>query len=146
MFLFFPAIAAPSAAQATEMEFVMAYSSDIGELNPLTWRSERSHWYCMLVYDSLLSTDDNLDLIPWLAESWVISSDGLTINFTIREGATWHDGEDLTAEDVAFTFEYIRDAPSTIGNWWNFMQNLTSATAYGNTVSCVFDKVNAFGA
>ena len=147
MFLVFPVISIPASAQAdSEMLFVMAYGSDIGELNPLTWRSERSHWYDMLVYDSLLSTDDNLDLIPWLAESWTVSSDGLTVTFDIRDGVTWHDGEPLTAEDVAFTFEYVRDAPSTIGNWWSFMQNLTSATASGNTVTCVFDKLNSFAA
>jgi peptide/nickel transport system substrate-binding protein len=147
MFLFFPAMTIPGVlAQDDEMLFVMAYGSDIGELNPLTWRSERSHWYDMLVYDSLLSTDDNLNLIPWLAEDWTVSADGLTLTFDIREGVTWHDGEPLTADDVAFTFEYIKAAPSTIGNWWNFMQNLTSATAVGNTVTCVFDKVNSFAA
>jgi len=145
MFLFFPAISVPAAAQADEeMLFVMAYGSDIGELNPLTWRSERSHWYDMLVYDTLLSTDDDLNLIPWLAEDSSVSADGLTITFDIREGVTWHDGEPLTAEDVAFTFEYVRDAPSTIGNWWNIMQSLTSATASGNTVTCVFDQLFSF--
>lgn len=146
MFLFFPAIGVPAAAQQdAEMLFVMAFSSDIAELNPLTWRSERSHWYDMLVYDTLTAIDDNLDLIPWLAESWTVSTDGLTITFVIREGATWHDGQPLTAEDVAFTFEYVRDAPSTIGNYWAFLQSLTSATASGNTVTCVFDKVFSFG-
>jgi ABC-type transport system substrate-binding protein len=145
MFLFFPAMTIPGVfAQDDEMLFVMAYGSDIGELNPLTWRSERSHWYDMLVYDSLLSTDDDLNLIPWLAEDYSVSSDGLTITFDIREGVTWHDGEPLTADDVAFTFEYVRDAPSTIGNWWNMMQNLTSATAVGNTVTCVFNQVFTF--
>jgi peptide/nickel transport system substrate-binding protein len=145
MFLFFPAISTPAAAQAEEeMLFVMAYGSDIGELNPLTFRSERSHWYDMLVYDTLLSTGDDLELIPWLASNWTVSSDGLTITFDIREGVTWHDGNPLTAEDVAFTFEYIRDAPSTIGNWWNIMQNLTSATAVGNTVTCVFNQLYSF--
>ena len=143
MFLFFPAMGAPAAAQSNEMLFVMAYGSDIGELNPLTWRSERSHWYDMLVYDSLLSYDDDLNLIPWLAEDWDVSADGLTVNFTIRDGAVWHDGVDLTAEDVAFTFEYIRDGPSDL-NWWNFLQNLTAATAYDNVVVCEFDKMFSF--
>jgi peptide/nickel transport system substrate-binding protein len=143
--LVFPVVSVPVVAQAdTEMLFVMAYSSDIGELNPLTWRSERSHWYDMLVYDTLLTYNDDLNLIPWLATDYEVSADGLTVTFTIRTGATWHDGEPLTAEDVAFTFEYIRDAPSEIGNWWSILQNLTSATASGNDVVCVFDKLNSF--
>ena len=145
MFLFFPAVGIPSAVQAQEpeMPFVMAYGSDIGELNPLVWRSERSHWYDMLVYDTLLTYDDDLEIIPWLAEDYEVSADGLTVNFTIRTGATWHDGEDLAADDVAFTFEYIRDAPADV-NWWTMLQNLTSATAYGNVVSCVFNQLYSF--
>ncbi len=148
MFMFFPAVGIPTAVVAqdtAEMPFVMAYGSDIGELNPLVYRSERSHWYDMLVYDSLLSYDDDLDIIPWLAEGYAVSTDGLTINFTIREGAKWHDGENLTAGDVAFTFEYIRDAPADV-NYWTMMQNLTSATAYGNVVSCIFDQLYSFAA
>jgi peptide/nickel transport system substrate-binding protein len=145
MMLFFPAVSVPVAAQTPpEMLFVMAYSSDIGELNPLTWRSERSHWYDMLVYDTLLSYDDNLNLIPWLASSYSVSSSGLNITFDIRTGVTWHDGIALTAEDVAFTFEYIRDAPSGIGNWWAGVQNLTTSYAVGNTVVCTFNKLNSF--
>lgn len=143
MFLFFPAMGAPAAAQEDEMLFVMAYSSDIGELNPLFYRSERSHWYDMLVYDSLLSYDDDLETIPWLAESYAVSDDGLQINFTIRSGAVWHDGEPLTAEDVAFTFEYVRDGPAD-ANYWTFLQNMTSATAYDNVVVCEFDKLFSF--
>ena len=144
MFLFFPAIYVPTAdAQDEEMLFVMAYGSDIGELNPLLWRSERSHWYDMLVYDSLVSYDENLDMIPWLAESYDVSADGLTITFEIRDGVTWHDGTSLTGADVAFTFEYIRDAPSDV-NWWSMMQDLTSATAVGNTVTCVFSVLYSF--
>ncbi|TFH09034.1 MAG: ABC transporter substrate-binding protein [Candidatus Thorarchaeota archaeon] len=145
MFLFFPAIGIPTVVKAQEpqMPFVMAYGSDIGELNPLVWRSERSHWYDMLVYDTCLSYDDDLLVIPWLAESYVVSTDGLQINFTIREGAKWHDGQNLTADDVAFTFEYIRDAPSDV-NWWTMLQNLTSSTAYGNVVVCEFDQLYSF--
>jgi len=144
MFMFFPAVGIPNVeAQAPTMPFVMAYGSDIGELNPLLWRSERSHWYDMLVYDTCLSYDDDLLIIPWLAESYAVSTDGLQVNFTIREGATWHDGEDLTASDVAFTFEYIRDAPSDV-NWWTILQNMTDATAYGNVVVCNFNQLYSF--
>jgi len=139
-----PLISIPEVTSVDDgMPFVMAYGSDIGELNPLLWRSERSHWYDMLVYDTLLTYDDNLEIIPWLASDFVVSADGLIINFTIREGAKWHDGVNLTADDVAFTFEYIRDAPSDV-NWWSLLQGLVSATAYGNVVVCEFDQLYSF--
>ena len=58
-----------------------------------------------LLYDSLLEKDENGD-IPWLAESWNVSEDGTVYTFYMVENACWHDGEPLTAEDVAFTFTY----------------------------------------
>jgi peptide/nickel transport system substrate-binding protein len=44
-----------------------------------------------------------------VAKSWEISPDGLTWTFKINQGITWHDGTPVTAEDVAFTFNYIVD-------------------------------------
>jgi len=125
------------------MEFVMAYGSDIGELNPMFYRSERSHWYDMLVYDTLISFDDNLDPIPWLAEDWDISADGTTVNFTVRSGVQWHDGQPLTADDVAFSFNYWQDA-SEDAVYWAFLQHMVSATAYGDVVSIVMDDAWSF--
>jgi peptide/nickel transport system substrate-binding protein len=46
---------------------------------------------------------DNLPA-PSLAEEWSASEDGLRWTFELKEGVTWHDGEEFTAEDVAFTF------------------------------------------
>ena len=99
----------------------------------------------MLVYDTLVSYDDELNMIPWLAESWAVSGDGLTVNFTIRSGVTWHDGVALDANDVEFTFEYIRDGPSS-ANGWSFLQHVTSVTAVGSTVTVTLDEAISFAA
>jgi ABC-type transport system substrate-binding protein len=113
--------------------FVMAYSSDIGELNPLFYRSERSHWYDMLVYDTLITYDINMNPIPWLAESWAVSSNARQVNFTLRAGAQWHDGTSVTADDVNFTIHYYKNAPED-ATYWAFMQKVTSTAIDGNTV------------
>jgi peptide/nickel transport system substrate-binding protein len=47
---------------------------------------------------------------PSLAESWTISEDNLTYEFAIRNGAKFHNGEPVTAEDVKFSFERYRGA------------------------------------
>lgn len=60
-----------------------------------------------LVYDSLTKLDENMNLIPHLAEKWETSEDGKTITVTLAQGVKFHDGKDLTAEDVKFTFERI---------------------------------------
>lgn len=59
-----------------------------------------------LVYGSLLEKDETED-VPWLAESW--SYEGKEYTFTLYEGLTFHDGEALTTEDVAFTLDYYKE-------------------------------------
>ncbi|NHJ13479.1 MAG: hypothetical protein EAX95_07365 [Candidatus Thorarchaeota archaeon] len=126
-----------------EYSFVMAYPSDIGELNPMFYRSERSHWYDMLVYDSLISYDNNLNPIPWLAESFDVADDGLQLNFTIRSGALWHDGNPLTVNDVNFTLHYYKNAPED-AIYWTFMQTLESTEIVGNTIVVNLNQPSAF--
>lgn len=63
-----------------------------------------------LIYDTLV-WKDGTGLIPWLAESWQRSADGLEWTFHLRPGAAWHDGKPVTARDVCFTFDYLRKHP-----------------------------------
>ena len=63
------------------------------------------------LYDSLLWTDAGGRLLPWLAERFERSRSGLIYTFALRDGVRWHDGRRLTAEDVAFTFEYFARQP-----------------------------------
>jgi peptide/nickel transport system substrate-binding protein len=46
-------------------------------------------------------------VIPGIASKWEMSSDGLTWNFTIREGVKFHDGSDVTAEDVLWSLQHF---------------------------------------
>ncbi len=61
-----------------------------------------------LIYDSLMWKDGSGKVIPWLATGFKEAEGGRLYTFELREGVTWHDGKPLTAEDVAFTFEYFR--------------------------------------
>ena len=53
--------------------------------------------------DGLMTYDRNGQRIPRLAESWEVSSNGLTYTFKIRSGVKWSDGQPFSAEDVVFT-------------------------------------------
>ena len=71
--------------------------------------AERITWLPVsAIYDTIVFTDDEQNLQPGLAEEWDISDDGLTYTFKIREGVKFHNGESLTADDVAFTIEQLR--------------------------------------
>ncbi len=61
-----------------------------------------------LAYDTLVRIDLKNELYPGLAQEWSVGEDGRTWTFKLYEGATWHDGQPLTAEDVKFTFEMIK--------------------------------------
>jgi len=62
--------------------------------------------FCNL-YDPLLMPTADGGMDPWVAESWIVSEDGLKYTFTIRQGITFHDGSELLAEDVAFSVERL---------------------------------------
>jgi peptide/nickel transport system substrate-binding protein len=61
------------------------------------------------VYDTLVEPGDDLSMAPALATGWVVSNDNLVWTFALREGVKWHNGRDLVAADVVFSYERIMD-------------------------------------
>ena len=59
------------------------------------------------VYDSLVFPDIDGTIVPHLAETWDVSSDGMKYTFHLREGVKFHDGSEVTAEDVAFSMNRL---------------------------------------
>lgn len=63
------------------------------------------------IYDRLVDVEVGADgtskIVPSLAESWDISDDGLEYTFHLRQGVKFHNGNDFTAEDVAYTFHRL---------------------------------------
>jgi peptide/nickel transport system substrate-binding protein len=64
------------------------------------------------IYDNLLFFDDEGNISPYLAERYEISSNNLEYTFWLRRGVKFHNGEELKADDVAFTIEFGRDTPN----------------------------------
>lgn len=62
------------------------------------------HYGNPLFQSTLLKRDENLSIVPCLATKYTLSEDGLTWHITIRNDAKFSDGTELTAKDVAFTF------------------------------------------
>ncbi len=86
---------------------LQSYNADT--LHPLLTKSNSNIQVLGLIYDSLITFDDQLNVVPGLAESWQVSDDGMTWTFQLRKDVKWHDGTGLTANDVDFTFKAIND-------------------------------------
>jgi peptide/nickel transport system substrate-binding protein len=85
----------------------IGWVEDVDNLNPFIGYGSSYEIYS-LNYDFLVGFDsEDGSPRPEIAESWETSDDGKVWTFHIREGVTWQDGEPLTAEDVAFTYNFI---------------------------------------
>jgi peptide/nickel transport system substrate-binding protein len=69
-----------------------------------------------LIFEGLVGLDAKGNPTPRLAQSWDVSQDGKTITFKLRENVQWHDGEQFTSADVAFTLDAIRS--TSAGTVW----------------------------
>lgn len=63
-----------------------------------------------LVYSGLMRYDNDGALVPDLAESYTVSTDSRVFTFQLKTGVTWHDGAELTVDDVAFTVRLLQSA------------------------------------
>jgi len=80
--------------------------------NPLFYLDTLSPNIGSLIFNSLVDIGEQLEYVPGLAESWQVSADGLTWDFHLREGVSFHDGQPLDAEDVVFTYRTLLDPAS----------------------------------
>lgn len=99
-------------------------------LNPMLSTDVYSTPIVGLVFDTLISfRPDNAEPIGKLAKSWKISKDGLVYDFFLKEGVKFHDGVELTAEDVKFSFERIKDPKINAAHLQNYFKNFDRVEA-----------------
>jgi peptide/nickel transport system substrate-binding protein len=79
-------------------------------INPLLANSQADQDLSALVYSGLMRALPDGSIVPDLAKSYQISSDGRTYTFTLRLGATFQNGTTLTAADVLFTIQEAQDS------------------------------------
>ncbi len=92
------------------------------------------------IYPSLTMLDDNGEPIPYLADKWTTSSDKLTWTFTIHSGLKWSDGQPLTAEDAAWTFNLIMHNAVAATSNGSLVENFKSVTAPNDTTLVITTK------
>jgi ABC-type transport system substrate-binding protein len=108
-----------ASAQVRGGTLVVAHVEEVGTLDPKVWGGFAAIYVQTQIYDTLLRQDPVTGkILPGLAESWE-NPDPLTYRYKLREGAKFHNGEPVTADDVAFTFNRIADPEE--GAWEQYM-------------------------
>jgi peptide/nickel transport system substrate-binding protein len=104
-----PAIAQSPSAAAPSGTLVVGITSDVDQLFP--WKATQFQAVAVLgnIYGTLTELDQDLNVVPGLAETWESSPDGTTLTFHLRDGVTFQDGAPLTSADVKASLDAIRD-------------------------------------
>jgi peptide/nickel transport system substrate-binding protein len=92
-----------------------AISSDPVNLDPALSSAYSTFEILENVYNQLVDLDANLQPVPELAESWDVSADKLSYTFHIRHGVKFHNGREMTADDVVYSLERIRNPDTKSG-------------------------------
>ena len=135
----------PATAADEPVTFTVGIRNEVDSFNPFLGIEVPSYEMWALTYDYLISYSmTDMQPEPGLATKWETSDDGLTWTFTIRDDVTWSDGEQLTANDVAFTLNRILDGGPEAATWGSYIKGTKSVTATDDTtVVMVLKQPNA---
>ncbi|MFT4932114.1 MAG: peptide/nickel transport system substrate-binding protein [Natronomonas sp.] len=100
-----------NADESAHLRVVSTDSRPTKNLNPLAVEFRSASAMTGLLYDTLGYRASDGTIRPWLADSWSfsLSGSGPTLRLQLRDGLAWHDGEAITADDVAFTYAFLAD-------------------------------------
>ncbi len=108
------AVAVTATAPARAADLRVAYSSDVVTLDPGNHRSRVTESVLLNVYDAIVTRTDDMRVVPEIAES-LTQVDATTWEAKLRRGIRFHDGSELTAADVKFTFDRLTKANAMDG-------------------------------
>jgi peptide/nickel transport system substrate-binding protein len=116
-------------AAQTGGQIVFSSGSEPLTMNPAFGTSSDTIYMQQFLFDGLTRPDDNLRPMPSLAESWDVGPGGMSYTFHLRRGVKFHDGREMTANDVKFTWELINHQANKAANY-TFFARVKGAEAY----------------
>ena len=121
----FVAVALLEAAETPKYggRLVFGLSRDITGLNPFFRTRSTNKYVRQIAYETLFDYDESGRLVPLLGESWTVSPDSKVYTIHLRKGVRFHDGRELTAEDVKWSAEYAME-PKNSATGANFLKRV----------------------
>ncbi|WP_421989099.1 ABC transporter substrate-binding protein [Roseococcus sp.] len=111
-------------AQGTNQNLTIGVGGAFTTMDPHFYNASPNASLSSHVFEPLVVRDARAALTPGLAESWRTISDTVW-EFRLRAGVKWHDGRDLTADDVAFTIARVPNVPNTAGSFGGYVRAIS---------------------
>src|SRR5215218_8952289 len=121
---------------------IIAQNADVAGFDPHTLPSFPTVRTIGLIYETLVTVDQNLKVGPGLAESWKFSDDGMMLTLNLRKGVKFHSGDALTSADVKYTLNRILDEKTKALVRSNLIDIKTIDTPDDNTVALTLAQPN----
>ncbi len=120
------------AAGPNPTRLIFAQGTDATTLDPAAIDGSPTAIVCMMIYDTLVKYDKNLNIVPDLATSWSVSKDGMTMIFHLRKGVKFQDGTPFNADAVVFSINRLIN-PNTrvpLRNYISFVKAVKAIDEY----------------
>lgn len=122
-------------------------TSNIATLDPAFAKNQSIMWAVHQLYNTLVETDDHLNIVPSLARRWDVSENGLLYTFHIRNDVFFHDndafvngkGRKMTAHDIEYSFKRISDPKTASSGAWIFNNRIDTLNGFHAVNDSVFE-------
>ena len=115
---------AAAAAPATAQHLTAAMAAPITTIDPHFYNSAPNNGLALHVFERLVERSPTAQLTPGLAASWTPIGEAMW-EFKLRPGATWHDGEPVIPDDIAFTVARVPNVANSPGGYGGMIRSIS---------------------
>jgi ABC-type transport system substrate-binding protein len=115
----------------TENALNISVNSKPIEFDPQLAHDQESAQVLVNIYGSLLYIGSTGEISPGVAKGWYVEDDGVTWVFSLRKGAKFHNGREIVADDVKYSYERMLSPKLNSPNTW-FLEHIEGASEYIN--------------
>lgn len=102
----------PAPAQPAHDTLHVAITTDPEGLDPQKTAATSTYFVTMNIFEPLVLMDENWEIQPRLAERWEVAEDFMSVTFYLKKGVKFHNGREMTAEDVKYSIERLHEDDS----------------------------------
>lgn len=123
-------------AKSPDNDMVVGLQADATHLDPHVSGNGISNMITNTMYETLVTFNENVEVVPLLAKSWTVSDDGKSYTFVLNEGVKFHDGEPFNAESVVAVLDRAKaDSSLRVASQVATWESVTVDSEYQVTIN-----------